>query len=158
MLGLRPLDHIESNLPLNMLDGINLWHRARLEEEDIENVHSMATADLVDRFLSTRFPPDRLIDWVDQAMLYTALGADSKASNEANLRHKLRSAGIRTASALIYAHEKHAESMGKLLDSDSLSVLIDALRTYPNLTLVQNWRSLSPTTAKEQAETVAVAA
>lgn len=134
-----PLPQIETQFPISELDGLNLWHQSRLEEEDIENVHSMATADLVDLMLNTRFPPDRIIDWVDQAILYSHLGP-KKAQQESPLRKKLEQVGIRTASALVYAHGKQAEH-GEL-DGQQMQVLVDSLSTNPNLRLVQEWRSL----------------
>ena len=41
------LPSLESQLALDGLDGLTVWHEARLEEEDIENVPNMATADVV---------------------------------------------------------------------------------------------------------------
>jgi hypothetical protein len=74
------LKSMESDLPLSDLDGLTVWHEARLEEEDIENIPNMATTDLVELFINTRFPPERIIDWVDQAILYTQLGAKIRDS------------------------------------------------------------------------------
>ncbi len=68
------LPSMESELPVSDLDGLTVWHEARLEEEDIENIPNMATTEIVDLMLRTRFPPDRIIDWVDQAILLTHLG------------------------------------------------------------------------------------
>src|SRR5215217_3180472 len=56
--------------PLNQLDGLNVWYEARLLEEGIEDMQSLATANLVDVILHTRVPVGRLVDWVDQAHLY----------------------------------------------------------------------------------------
>lgn len=148
---------IETQLPITDLDGLNLWHRTRLEEEDIENVHSMATADLVDLMLNTRFPADRIIDWVDQAILYTALGPDAQEqkkgpkNGEGSSRADLRKYGIRTASSLVYAHQRDRDRPGgSLLEGTlkdypdgSIKLLIDTLWTNPNLELIQNWRRLS---------------
>jgi hypothetical protein len=64
------LPSLTSKLPISDLDGLTVWHEARLEEEDIENVPSMATADVLDLMINTRFPADRLIDWIDQAILF----------------------------------------------------------------------------------------
>src|SRR6266496_1095048 len=72
------LPSMESRMPVSNLDGLTVWHEARLEEEDIENIPNMATAEIVDLMLRTRFPPDRIIDWVDQAILLTHLGPDEK--------------------------------------------------------------------------------
>lgn len=69
---------LQTQLPLSDLDGLTVWHEARLEEEDVENIPNMATADLIDLFINTRFPPDRIIDWVDQSILYTQPGAATK--------------------------------------------------------------------------------
>jgi hypothetical protein len=51
-----------------------VWHEARFEEEDIENVANMASTDIVELLLNARMPPNRIIDWVDEAILYTYLG------------------------------------------------------------------------------------
>ena len=37
-------------------------HEARLDDEDIENTPNMATADLLELMINTRFPADRLVD------------------------------------------------------------------------------------------------
>ena len=67
--------------PVSDLDGLTIWHEARLEEEDVENVPNMATADLVELMLNTRFPPDRVIEWVDQAILLTHIGVPSQKTS-----------------------------------------------------------------------------
>ena len=56
--------------PLNELDGLNLWYEARLTEEGIEDMQNLTTANLVDVILHTRVPVGRLVDWIDQALLY----------------------------------------------------------------------------------------
>jgi hypothetical protein len=48
---------LRTDSPLSALDGLTVWHEARLEEEDIENVPNMATTDIVELFLNTRVPP-----------------------------------------------------------------------------------------------------
>jgi hypothetical protein len=47
------LPTLKPTLGLSHLDGLTVWHESRLEEEDIENVANMATADIVD-LISTR--------------------------------------------------------------------------------------------------------
>jgi hypothetical protein len=59
--------------PLNQIDGLSVWYEARLLEEGIEDMQSLATANLVDVILHTRVPVGRLVDWVDQAQLYLHL-------------------------------------------------------------------------------------
>jgi hypothetical protein len=59
--------------PLNQIDGLSVWYEARLLEEGIEDMQSLATANFVDVLLHTRVPVGRLVDWVDQANLYLHL-------------------------------------------------------------------------------------
>lgn len=141
------LKSMESDLPLSDLDGLTVWHEARLEEEDIENIPNMATTDLVELFINTRFPPERIIDWVDQAILYTQLGAKNKG-----FRDVLRLHGIRTATSFLEvsaATKKQQEkSAANGTTSDNAmefdSSLEAALSTNSNLALVQRWRTMSP--------------
>jgi hypothetical protein len=60
---------LESDYPLNQLDGLNIWYEARLVEENVEDMQNLATANFVDVMLHTRVPVGRLVDWVDQAHL-----------------------------------------------------------------------------------------
>ncbi len=57
------LPGLESGQPLSELDGVTIWHESRLEEEDVENIANMATADPLELFLQTRVPPERLMRW-----------------------------------------------------------------------------------------------
>ena len=149
-------------MPISDLDGLTVWHEARLEEEDIENVPNMATADLLDLMLNTRFPPDRLVDWVDQAILYTHLGVDGETTaslaeqgggeaKEAFTRRKLlRAHGVRNASSLdeVYYNSRMGTdrtSVEQILPGagrSELRSLVDALEVNPNLRLVRRWRGL----------------
>jgi hypothetical protein len=145
------LPSLESALPVSDLDGLTTWHQARLQEEDIENVPNMASADIVDLMIGTRFSPERIISWVDQAILYTHLGPEGKSSP--SQRDQLRRQGIQTATALIEAFEK-AQAPGR---SDNKTVeeilstasgshvrcLIDAIKTEPNLDLIWKWRGIT---------------
>jgi hypothetical protein len=89
------LPSLTTQLALSDLDGLTVWHEARLQEEAIETIPNMVMADVVDLMLYTRLPPDRIIDWVDQAILYTHLGPmpeDDPANNV--LGRPLRAHGI----------------------------------------------------------------
>lgn len=147
------LPSLRTQLPVSDLDGLTVWHEARFEEEDIENIPNMATADIVDLMISTRVPPDRIIDWVDQAILYTHLGPESEKST--NARVILRSHGIRTASALVEDYnlsELHADrdAFENIIPAGDgrkyMRSLVDAVGTNPNLKLIQTWRGLLPHT------------
>lgn len=60
--------------PLAMIQGINFWHEYRLEEEGIENVQNLATCDIIELALNTRYNLRTLLDWVDQAILIHRIG------------------------------------------------------------------------------------
>jgi hypothetical protein len=143
---------LQTQLPLSDLDGLTVWHEARFEEEDIENIPNMATSDLVDLLISTRFPPDRIIDWMDQAILYTQLGPEGKADDGKSRREILRAHGIRTASSLVEVYNnsefhKDQEDFEKTLPSDGRNLirsLVDAVETNPTLKMIQTWRGVLP--------------
>ena len=157
---------LKTVMPISDLDGLTVWHEARLEEEDIENVPNMATADLVELMLNTKIPPDRIIDWADQAILYTHLGiepteseANQKNDGEKHLpnsaRWELNKHGIRTATSLIsryyytkdWLNDEDLESFEALLSNGECSriaSLVITLGTNPNLLLIQNWKRMSP--------------
>jgi hypothetical protein len=141
------LPSMRNELPLSDLDGLTIWHEARFEEEDIENIPNLATADVVELLLHTRIPPDRIVDWLDQAILYTALGAESPKSSK---RAVLRAQGIRNAVGLMEAYRKSivrddTDALEKLLPGSGRSVirtLVDTVDTNPNLRLVEAWRGM----------------
>jgi hypothetical protein len=149
------LKSMESDLPLSDLDGLTVWHEARLEEEDIENIPNMATTDLVELFINTRFPPERIIDWVDQAILYTQIGANDKG-----FRDELRLHGIRTATSFLEVSAERTRQKEKPTASTISSAnamefypsLEAALSTNSNLALVQCWREMSPTQPRLRAQ------
>jgi hypothetical protein len=64
------------DLPLQMVKGINIWKEYRLEEEGIENVQNLATADVTELTVRTHYNFRTLIDWIDQALLLTRLTND----------------------------------------------------------------------------------
>jgi hypothetical protein len=150
---------LASQMPLRHLDGLTVWHEGRLEEEDIENVQNMATVNLVEFMVHTRYPPERVVDWVDQAMLITQLGNEPPHNSDDVRRgliepsaaiKTLRGYGIRTASSLVAAYEKSVsrgtqEDFVSILRDDKgcsrIPFIIDALRTNPNLVLVQRWNA-----------------
>jgi hypothetical protein len=144
------LPSLESRLPLERLDGLTVWHETRLEEEDIENVQNMATADIVDLLVNTRFPATRIIDWVDQAILLTQLGPDAATNAEANsARRRLAKHGVRTASSLLKtsadsAHNREADVFTKVLvDLDgnpTVPSIVSAIQTNSNLARILRWR------------------
>lgn len=64
------------DLPLQMVKGINIWKEYRLEEEGIENVQNLATADVTELTVRTHYNFRTLLDWIDQAILLARLNSD----------------------------------------------------------------------------------
>src|SRR2546423_2964652 len=89
--------------PLTKLEGIDLYDRARLEQEGILNVESLAHHDLIQLVLETQIPVPRLVDWMDQAILYLHIveEPDTTNKNRSTTSQRLRSYGIRTATDLL---------------------------------------------------------
>jgi hypothetical protein len=92
--------------PLTNLEGMNLYDQARLLEEGIENVENLAHHNLFELMLRTRIPTARLVDLLDQAILYLHVSdalhtEDPSNAGHCNDRSHLRVYGIRTATDLV---------------------------------------------------------
>lgn len=147
------LPSIDSPLPVRELDGLTVWHQARLEEEDIENTYNMANADIIELLLHTRIPADRAIDWIDQAILLSSISIESEnPDGHKNNRAALKKHGIGTASSIAEIYRKNSGfteiSTSRLQNekvTDSVFCLISAtsfaVHNFTNLHLVRNWKS-----------------
>jgi hypothetical protein len=93
----RIVPTIKSDYPLSDLDGLSIWDQARLLEEGIEDMENLVTANLVDVMLRSRVPINRLVDWLDQAVLALRLPVSSK---DPSPMKRLRGLGIRSATDL----------------------------------------------------------
>ena len=135
--GKEALDEFEDRSPLLALDGIGIYERTRLAEEGITSIQALARHDLVDLMLSSRIPASRLIDWVDQALLYQHVTTAD--------RRLLRNAGIRTATELIGASRTvhgRDQLIRQLRDNGSrLPLILGALRGDEWLTYILHWRA-----------------
>jgi hypothetical protein len=142
------LPSLTASQPLDAIDGMSVWHQSRFEEEDVESVPNLATADIVDLLLSTKIPPHRLIDWIDQAILLTYLG---RGDDYARSRPMLERYGIRTATALESAcramvHVPDGESAQPPFDGEDgrrFRAIVGSMYDCPNFTLVRNWRGIA---------------
>jgi hypothetical protein len=145
------LPSLSEGAPLTNLDGIDLYDWTRLMDEGITNIESLAHHDLVDLMLQTRIPVSRLVDWVDQAILYLYAGDTSKESPDTpGLVGRLRTYGIRTATDLLRTCEA-ARSRGtceallrNLGEEDTggvarVEVVLDALEDEYWLPQVRHW-------------------
>ncbi|MEX3008423.1 tol-pal system YbgF family protein [Hoeflea sp. TYP-13] len=145
------LPETEQDQPLSQLDGLTIWHAARLEEEDIENVGNMATVDIVDIMLRTQIPAERLVSWVDQAILYSVLGAKqgNTADAEATVT-KLRKLGIRNASQFIANYndvDKKSKALNEAFGGDNdktnpIHTIACSIGKEANFQLVRAWRGV----------------
>jgi len=75
------------DLPLQMIEGINIFHKVRLGEVGIDNAQNLAEANVIELLLKTPFNPNQLIDWIAQARLYIYFKENIE---------ELRKIGIRT--------------------------------------------------------------
>ncbi len=161
------LESLQESQPLTELQGINLYDKARLFEEGIENVQNLVHQELTETVLNTRIPVSRLVDWVDQGILYLHLGKDthadpSRKGAEVLDRRVLSECGIITATDLILAYRSARKrddeagrspedgETGKLMgvlgtkrDVKRLQVVLDALSDDELLEEVRNWRWLT---------------
>lgn len=115
-------DKLVAVQPLTRLQGVDIYDRARLEQEGVTNVQSLVQGELVDLMLQTRIPTGRLVDWLDQAilLLYTEEGVgnpEARAKGH-DLAEELRRVGIRTASQLLTACRLSSGSSDSLADRD----------------------------------------
>jgi hypothetical protein len=140
--------------PLTHLEGIDIYDRARLTDEGVTNVEALAHHDLVDLLLKTRIAVPRLVDWVDQAILYLHVGGgvvEDDATPQKTLE-LLRCYGIRTATELEQAHRAarragREEQFLALLPSPCrapespprLRVILDALRDEEWMHNLRRW-------------------
>lgn len=57
-------------LPLSFIDGVSELHESRLQDEGIDNVQNLASADIHDLVEKTPYSAQEIVEWVDQALLY----------------------------------------------------------------------------------------
>ncbi|HTH17627.1 MAG TPA: hypothetical protein VL974_13300 [Magnetospirillum sp.] len=138
---------MQDRATLDRLDGMTIWHQSRLEDEDISNVQNLATADVVHLLINTRFDAQRLVSWIDQALLLSALACGDETEG-AKKRDTLRTYGIHTATDLVGAHNASwLNDAAELTWSDRkialkqwVSSLAAGIETKPNYHLVRNWK------------------
>ena len=72
-------------LDIQLVQGIDVWKEERLEEEGIESVQNLATADALSLAVKTHYPQRTIIDWIDQALLIQRFPRLIKAIQDAGL-------------------------------------------------------------------------
>ncbi|MCA1683187.1 MAG: hypothetical protein LC685_04260 [Actinobacteria bacterium] len=157
--------------PLSRLEGISLYDRAQFLEVGIENIESLAHHDIVELMLWTRIPTARLVDFVDQAILYLHMrGPVGPTVTDGDDQHGARTLlvryGIRTATDLERAYceaskrsPDEARQLMALVDLPGatvhrLQVVVDAMEDDEWMVCVRNWRDQSsagpPVTSVEE--------
>jgi hypothetical protein len=145
------IPQLGEKLPLNIIEGINLYDRARLLEEGIENIENLAHNDLIDLMLQTRIPLPRLVDWVDQSILYLHAkdslvtesedGEKQSADDLKALSQMLRAFGIRTATDLERTKDYLIKALGEdTPEADRLQVIYESLKDDEWLSHIRYWR------------------
>ena len=151
---------LRQQYPLSDLDGLNIWYESRLLEEGIEDMQNLATSNLVDVMLNTRIPVERLVDWVDQSLLYLHLDKAKEDENDSD-RARLRRYGVRTATDLEDVFDARAlfekttakradfiAQFERVLNSkpEEPSVVLSivaTLKNEPNLYHVREWKTFA---------------
>lgn len=76
-----------TQMPLELLEGVSSFHKARLSELGIDNLQNLAQASLLELILKTPFPPRVIADWMAQSRLCLEFKEEVV---------KIRKAGVRT--------------------------------------------------------------
>jgi hypothetical protein len=156
--------------PITELEGISLYDQARLTEEGVENVETLAHHNMIELMLRSGIPVARLVDLLDQAILYlhtTGIvqepGPDEKNNSAKRGIDVLRNEGIRTATDLLSVEKaildqandtdnekskrRNPDTFYTLLDPEGkpsfrLQRVLDALKDDEWLVYIQNWRNI----------------
>jgi hypothetical protein len=80
-------DKRAAELPLDMLEGVNAFHKVRLSELGIDNIQNLVEASLVELIVRTPYRPRQLVDWMAQGRLILHFKDNTR---------KLQGAGVRT--------------------------------------------------------------
>ena len=119
------------HLPLSMIEGLNRFHEVRLSEAGVDNAQNLAQADLIELGLATPYPPEQLLDWIDQARLYLYLRNDLKLARD----HRLR-----TASDLVALKAEDIKNLQDIPGLARLDVATSLLTHDPNQKRIEAWR------------------
>jgi hypothetical protein len=139
--------HLDPKYPLRQITGLNVWYEFRLLEEGIEDMQSLLTSNIVDIVLHTRVPVGRLVDWIDQALLYIHLNPvrdkEKWTSNCTETRLQLQHVGIRSATDLLRAFPEaqiNADDVPHCIDCKQIRILVRTLRESDALAPIWNWQ------------------
>lgn len=144
---------VTKELRLSEIEGLSMWHQGRLNQEGIENVQNLASADVPALVASTPFTLNQIIDWVDQAVLLVNASQEQVAG--------LEKVGLRCASDVLTIAEDETNleklSQATNLNKNGLNMLLLALQSAPNAKIVSRFKwqsSLDPMRVKKAEQLV----
>lgn len=139
---------------LTELEGITLYDKTRLLEEGIENIENLAHHNLIELILRTRIPAPRLVDLVDQAILYLHTRDErnpdvSDALGQSRALSRLKAHGIRTATDLeqVASDPAAREPLLALLEGEPhrIRLILNALHDDEWMPQLRSWREFRRT-------------
>lgn len=101
------------DLPLDMIEGMDSFHKARLSELGVDNVQNLAHASLVELIIKTPFAPRVIVDWMAQAKLCQEFKENV---------NDIRKAGVRTI--LDFQEIAEADLLQSLADRSALDITL----------------------------------
>jgi hypothetical protein len=121
--------------PLDMIEGITVHDRMRLEEEGIDTCYDLAVADFVPLILKTPYSARELVDWILQAKLCVQFG-DAVTD--------LRQNGIRTVIDLKRINQSDIEALATetSLTKSALQCSRDSIENDAEIKRLQEARDL----------------
>ncbi len=139
-----------TSLPIENLDGISVWHAARLQQIGIDDAQNLAHADISKLLLTTQFDPQVIVNWIDQAMLYVKV--ESRLGNFHTAGIKTFT-GLRDAVATTPASE-HDKLAAALMGAGGSWTQLDRLcnpRIFPNYGHIAEYYRRMPTVVEQWA-------
>ena len=136
----------EKSLSLYNIEGINVYHKERLEEIGIDNAQNLATSSLTQLIAETPYDARQLLDWIGQAKLVCYVKDDI---------HRLRAIGIRSVFDLLKGNKNRvvlrelADAVG--LDTPILEVVHNQIKDDEGILALYNFQGNknSPTRDEE---------
>lgn len=123
-----PHQHSAHELPLNMIEGINTYDRARLNDLGIVDAQNLANANFIELVVRTAFNPGQIIDWIVQSRLYVYFKDDVEALRKHQIRTVFDMLPVCGDTELV---EKLAAATG--IDHTGMRLFCDRLSDEPDV-------------------------
>lgn len=117
------------------ITGLSFWQIERLADEGIDNVQNLATKEIPDLLIQTRFDTQCLLQWIDQSILVNQLDQTEK---DTKIYSHFKKAFIQTASDLM----DRTTNNHTVLNKETLKEVLKSLETNnPNVEDPKNGES-----------------